>query len=83
MSLDLEKHLVFVSLVSSRRLHFAIHFFEQWLTFLIRFALLQYGAYHHNSVNVAIHMICVPLILVTAFTMVCLAKTQNVILMPS
>ncbi|KAM5373829.1 hypothetical protein ACJZ2D_006791 [Fusarium nematophilum] len=34
---------------------------EQHLTF--------YGAYHHNSVNVAIHMICVPLILVSAFCM--------------
>ncbi|PHH65450.1 hypothetical protein CDD81_2230 [Ophiocordyceps australis] len=32
--------------------------------------LTFYGAYHHNSVNVAIHMVCVPLILVSAF---CLA----------
>ncbi|KAK0730705.1 hypothetical protein B0H67DRAFT_548604 [Lasiosphaeris hirsuta] len=29
--------------------------------------LTFYGAYHHNSVNVVIHMICVPLILVSAF----------------
>ncbi|PNS18597.1 hypothetical protein CAC42_5136 [Sphaceloma murrayae] len=27
-----------------------------------------YGAYHHNPVNVAIHITCVPLILMTAFT---------------
>ncbi|PHH77033.1 hypothetical protein CDD82_3693 [Ophiocordyceps australis] len=32
--------------------------------------LTFYGAYHHNAVNVAIHMVCVPLILVSAF---CLA----------
>ncbi|PHH77937.1 hypothetical protein CDD80_7560 [Ophiocordyceps camponoti-rufipedis] len=31
--------------------------------------LTFYGAYHHNSVNVAIHMVCVPLILVSAFCM--------------
>ncbi|KPM39960.1 hypothetical protein AK830_g6632 [Neonectria ditissima] len=31
--------------------------------------LTFYGAYHHNSVNIVIHMICVPLILVSAFTM--------------
>lgn len=31
----------------------------------------QYGAYHHNSVNVAIHMICVPLLLVSGFALVC------------
>lgn len=31
--------------------------------------LTFYGAYHHNSVNITIHMICVPLILVSAFTM--------------
>lgn len=30
----------------------------------------QYGAYHHNAVNVAIHMVCVPAILVSAFCMV-------------
>ncbi|KAF5529304.1 DUF962 domain-containing protein [Fusarium napiforme] len=34
---------------------------EQHLTF--------YGAYHHNSVNVAIHMVCVPLILLSGFCM--------------
>ncbi|PHH89492.1 hypothetical protein CDD83_5957 [Cordyceps sp. RAO-2017] len=31
--------------------------------------LTFYGAYHHNSVNVAIHMVCVPLILVSGFCM--------------
>ncbi|KAI2607656.1 DUF962-domain-containing protein [Hypoxylon fragiforme] len=31
--------------------------------------LTFYGAYHRNSVNVAIHMICVPLILFSAFTL--------------
>ncbi|RSL43139.1 hypothetical protein CEP54_015205 [Fusarium duplospermum] len=34
---------------------------EQHLTF--------YGAYHHNSINIAIHMVCVPLILTSAFCM--------------
>ncbi|KAH6898960.1 hypothetical protein B0T10DRAFT_124794 [Thelonectria olida] len=31
--------------------------------------LTFYGAYHHNGVNIAIHMVCVPLILISAFTM--------------
>ena len=31
---------------------------------------LQYGAYHHNPVNVAIHMTCVPLILAASLTLV-------------
>ncbi|KAI1265284.1 DUF962 domain-containing protein [Xylariaceae sp. FL1019] len=31
--------------------------------------LTFYGAYHHNSVNVLIHMICVPLILFTGFAL--------------
>lgn len=31
--------------------------------------LTFYGAYHHNAVNIAIHMCCVPLILLTAFTL--------------
>ncbi|KAK1253698.1 hypothetical protein MKX07_001775 [Trichoderma sp. CBMAI-0711] len=31
--------------------------------------LTFYGAYHHNSVNVAIHMVCVPLLLVSGFTL--------------
>lgn len=30
----------------------------------------QYGAYHHNSVNKFIHIVCVPVILVSAFAMV-------------
>ncbi|KAH0409159.1 hypothetical protein KCU90_g21172, partial [Aureobasidium melanogenum] len=29
--------------------------------------LLFYGSYHHNPINVAIHITCVPLILLTAF----------------
>ncbi|KAK0633458.1 hypothetical protein B0T14DRAFT_399673, partial [Immersiella caudata] len=29
--------------------------------------LTFYGAYHHNTVNIVIHMICVPLILFSAF----------------
>jgi len=31
--------------------------------------LVFYGSYHHNKVNVAIHVVCVPLILFSAFTM--------------
>jgi uncharacterized membrane protein YGL010W len=31
--------------------------------------LTFYGAYHHNTVNVGIHMVCVPLILFSAFAM--------------
>ncbi|KAI0206180.1 DUF962 domain-containing protein [Astrocystis sublimbata] len=31
--------------------------------------LTFYGAYHDNSVNVAIHMVCVPLILFSGFTL--------------
>ncbi|KAI8629275.1 DUF962 domain-containing protein [Xylariaceae sp. FL1651] len=31
--------------------------------------LTFYGAYHDNSVNVGIHMVCVPLILFTGFTL--------------
>ncbi|KAL4729879.1 hypothetical protein ACLX1H_001908 [Fusarium chlamydosporum] len=31
--------------------------------------LTFYGAYHHNSVNIAIHMVCVPLILVSGFSL--------------
>lgn len=30
--------------------------------------LVFYGSYHHNKVNVAIHIICVPLILFSAFS---------------
>lgn len=42
--------------------------------------LTFYGAYHHNSVNVAIHMCCVPLILFSAF---CLAtNTGTLITLP-
>lgn len=31
--------------------------------------LVFYGAYHHNSVNVAIHIVCVPIIMVSGFAM--------------
>lgn len=31
---------------------------------------IQYGAYHHNAVNIGIHTVCVPLILFSGFTMV-------------
>ncbi|KAG8421662.1 hypothetical protein J3458_003521 [Metarhizium acridum] len=31
--------------------------------------LTFYGAYHHNSVNKVIHIICVPIILISAFCM--------------
>ncbi|KAK6958094.1 hypothetical protein K445DRAFT_317689 [Daldinia sp. EC12] len=31
--------------------------------------LTFYGAYHHNSVNIAIHMICVPLLLFSGFAL--------------
>ncbi|KAJ4130743.1 hypothetical protein NW768_006281 [Fusarium equiseti] len=31
--------------------------------------LTFYGAYHHNSVNIAIHMVCVPLILISGFSL--------------
>ncbi|KAF7554664.1 hypothetical protein G7046_g6753 [Stylonectria norvegica] len=55
MSLDLERHLTFL----------------QRAQLLMRLLLSQYGAYHHNSVNIAIHIVCVPLILVSGFCMVC------------
>lgn len=37
--------------------------------------LVIYGAYHNNTVNIAIHTIFVPLILFTAFTMACSSPT--------
>ncbi|KAK9417187.1 putative DUF962 domain-containing protein [Seiridium unicorne] len=42
--------------------------------------LTFYGAYHHNSVNIAIHMTCVPLILISAFCMA--ANTGTLIPLP-
>ncbi|KAI5865006.1 DUF962-domain-containing protein [Durotheca rogersii] len=42
--------------------------------------LTFYGAYHHNSVNVAIHMVCVPLILFSGFAIA--ANTGTVIPLP-
>lgn len=32
--------------------------------------LVFYGSYHSNTVNVAIHMVCVPIILMTSFLLV-------------
>lgn len=32
--------------------------------------LVFYGSYHSNSINVAIHMVCVPIILMTSFLLV-------------
>ncbi|QPC66969.1 hypothetical protein HYE67_009200 [Fusarium culmorum] len=37
--------------------------------------LTFYGAYHHNPVNVAIHMVCVPLILISGFSLVRLSTS--------
>ncbi|KAI1115210.1 DUF962 domain-containing protein [Nemania sp. NC0429] len=42
--------------------------------------LTFYGAYHDNSVNVAIHMVCVPLILFSGFTLS--ANTGTLIPLP-
>lgn len=42
--------------------------------------LTFYGAYHHNSVNVGIHMVCVPMILFSAFCMA--ANTGTLIPFP-
>ncbi|KAK7757714.1 hypothetical protein SLS62_000092 [Diatrype stigma] len=42
--------------------------------------LTFYGAYHHDSTNIAIHMICVPLILFSGFTMA--ANTGDLIPLP-
>ncbi|KAH6674045.1 DUF962 domain-containing protein [Plectosphaerella plurivora] len=39
--------------------------------------LTFYGAYHHNSVNIAIHMLCVPLILYSGF---CLATNTGTLI---
>lgn len=38
--------------------------------------LVFYGAYHHNKINVGIHMLCVPPILITSFLL--LTNTPNV-----
>ncbi|KAI0110039.1 DUF962 domain-containing protein [Daldinia grandis] len=43
--------------------------------------LIFYGAYHHNSVNIAIHMICVPLILFSGFALA--ANTGTLIPLPT
>ncbi|CAG9939231.1 unnamed protein product [Clonostachys rosea f. rosea IK726] len=41
----------------------------------------QYGSYHHNKINVAIHVICVPLILFSGFTIA--TYTGTLISLPS
>lgn len=43
--------------------------------------LCFYGAFHHNPVNVGIHMTCVPLILLTSFLL--LSNTPTLIPLPS
>ncbi|KAI2776945.1 DUF962 domain-containing protein [Daldinia loculata] len=43
--------------------------------------LTFYGAYHRNSVNIAIHMICVPLILFSGFALA--ANTGTLIPLPT
>ncbi|KAF3059820.1 putative endoplasmic reticulum membrane protein C16E8.02 [Daldinia childiae] len=43
--------------------------------------LTFYGAYHRNSVNIAIHMVCVPLILFSGFTLA--ANTGTLIPLPT
>lgn len=92
MSLNLEKQLTFVSLVtcdtaSACMLSICLCLLGQPLLVSLNFTLLfillgnielelpanlslQYGAYHSNQVNVIIHMICVPLILFSAFEIV-------------
>ncbi|KAJ5097720.1 hypothetical protein N7456_008441 [Penicillium angulare] len=35
--------------------------------------LLFYGAYHHNPVNIAIHIVCVPILLFTGIILACCA----------
>ncbi|KAH8676353.1 DUF962 domain-containing protein [Xylariales sp. PMI_506] len=42
--------------------------------------LTFYGAYHHDSINVAIHMTCVPLILFSAFALA--GNTGTLITLP-
>lgn len=36
--------------------------------------LVFYGSYHSNTVNVGIHMVCVPIILMTSFLLVSLLR---------
>jgi len=43
--------------------------------------LTFYGAYHHNPTNIGIHVVCVPLILLTAFLFG--TNTPNLIPLPS
>ena len=61
MSLDLEHHLTFVSPAR-------VYIFSPYVKALAN--TFQYGAYHHNSVNIAIHKVCVPLILISGFSLV-------------
>ncbi len=38
---------------------------------------IQYGSYHHDPVNIAIHVICVPMILITGFLFVGAVAAQG------
>lgn len=69
MSLDLEKQLTFVSTVSSLPEDAEPHP-KPCANPNVLPSRFQYGAYHHNSVNVFIHIVCVPLILFSAFEIV-------------
>lgn len=42
--------------------------------------LVFYGSYHSNTVNVGIHMVCVPIILMTSFLLVRLPVPLSLIL---
>lgn len=67
MALNLEKQLTFVS--ADACLSGALSRPRRLVPRLV-LTCLKYGAYHDNSVNVAIHMVCVPLILFSGFTLV-------------
>lgn len=58
MALNLEKQLLFVG-TPSRNCED-----ENWLTYE------QYGAYHHDPVNIGIHIIFVPILLFTGLLFV-------------
>lgn len=68
MSLDLEHHLVIVRTCA---------FVVPVPAYHCLLTSAKYGAYHHNKVNITIHLICVPVIMISAFTMVCLSLSQS------
>jgi hypothetical protein len=79
MSLNLEKQLTFVSsppkapVDSAGTIHGILGCIACCTTYSVHTEVtdcLQYGAYHHNQVNIIIHMICVPLILFSFFEIV-------------